>query len=318
MVCVLFAHTNVNHYFLHLAYSPWFLSMFFLISGYLFKVRNFRDDVIRLLKSLIFPYFMLNFILFFLGVDNWHAFLQKDFPFLVGKIKSIAMGEQLWFVACLIVVQLLFLLLNYLVLKSIKSKIFACGIFFLSIFITNKGFSSIWPFYAHISIFSMAFFSMGDLLKRIDIAKYSLVINQFKFLKKILFLVVLPLFYFLLCLFFDSFFDIEFHYMQNTYNNVPIYLILSFVGMLVVFILSNMLKSNILRLLGANSLICFAFNSKAYAVANLVVAPLNINCSYITAFLLVLIEVAILLCISFFVNRFCPFIIGKKWCSRTA
>lgn len=117
--CVLLAHNTTQLEIISL-YNPYFLMLFFFISGYLFKVKTTKELIKGLLNGLVLPYFILNLILFFIGFDILHAFLDNNYAYISNRLLDILTGKELWFVSCLIIVRVYFILL-YLI-----SKYFGC------------------------------------------------------------------------------------------------------------------------------------------------------------------------------------------------
>ena len=139
MFCVLLAHSNVDHPILHTLYTPWFLTLFFFISGYLFSIRSLKEDVLKIVKHLLVPYFLLSFLLFLIGMDNWVALFKCDMEYLYNKVSYVLIGKNLWFIPCLIVVQLYVSIMSHTIMRSLKMKLLVCIIMFGSVYlIKNK------------------------------------------------------------------------------------------------------------------------------------------------------------------------------------
>lgn len=94
-----------------------FLTMFFL-SGYLYRCRTFKEDIFKLTRTLIIPYFLLCFLILFIGKDNWESVLNGNFELVAHRTLRILYGYDLWFVSCLIAVQLYYILLYHVYMKT--------------------------------------------------------------------------------------------------------------------------------------------------------------------------------------------------------
>lgn len=303
--CVLLAHCNISHPFLYKIYTPWFLTTFFFISGFLYKNETFKKDVKRILHNLIVPYFILCGILFFIGIDNWKALFAGNFMFLYEKIKNIFMGYQMWFIPCLIIVQLYITICYHIFMKKIAYKIVMVVLFLLSVFLINK--SDIKPWYSDIALFSSAFFLLGNIMKMYGLSEW---FSNFR--NKKMYSVLVLILYLVISLFFQGIFNMEFHFAYNFYANPILFIILSCSGIFAICFFFQNFHVNILSFLGKNSLVFFAFNGKAYAiVAIFAPAILKFGC-HMNSLLFCTFECAVLLILSFLVNKYFPFIIGKS------
>lgn len=120
--CVLLAHCKLEHTYLQMIYTPFFLALFFFLSGYLFNChKDIKTDILKLVRNLIIPYFLLCFLLVFIGLDNWKALLNGNYDIISNRILRIVYGYDLWFVSCIIMVQLYFILLHHIYMKNLKS-----------------------------------------------------------------------------------------------------------------------------------------------------------------------------------------------------
>jgi len=109
MICVFVWHIGL---FRENANFPWYIffeyfliPVFFFISGYLFKDRvDNRCDFSRIIKRLLIPYFVLGFVI---GIKPTAI---QDGGILNGMLlsaKHVVQGRELWFIACLVIVELL-------------------------------------------------------------------------------------------------------------------------------------------------------------------------------------------------------------------
>ena len=54
--CVLLAHCKLEHTYLQMIYTPFFLALFFFLSGYLFNChKDIKTDILKLVRNLIIP-----------------------------------------------------------------------------------------------------------------------------------------------------------------------------------------------------------------------------------------------------------------------
>ena len=85
--CVILAHCKLEHTYLQMIYTPFFLALFFFLSGYLFNChKDIKTDILKLVRNLIIPYFLLCFLLVFIGLDNWKALLNGNYDIISNRI----------------------------------------------------------------------------------------------------------------------------------------------------------------------------------------------------------------------------------------
>lgn len=86
-MCVIISRSGIEHHWLCTLYAP-FLTTFFFISGLLYRNTTLKDDILKILKHLLIPYFLLNLLIIFIGIDNRKALFHEDYSFLYGKLKD--------------------------------------------------------------------------------------------------------------------------------------------------------------------------------------------------------------------------------------
>lgn len=58
--CVLLAHCKLHHPYIQMVYTPFFLTMFFFLSGYLYRCRTFKEDI-QIDKNIDYSIFSIMF-----------------------------------------------------------------------------------------------------------------------------------------------------------------------------------------------------------------------------------------------------------------
>lgn len=135
-LCVILSHTDGTPELYHVLDSFMLIPGFFIVSGYVCKIDRAHIGKFfgnRVLKLFIL-YVIWTFIPPFLTLDNWRIIIGEP-SFILQILKncaiSIGKGSSLWFVACLIVVMLLFSILylvsrNNLIVMGIMSLVIFC------------------------------------------------------------------------------------------------------------------------------------------------------------------------------------------------
>lgn len=305
--CVLLAHSGIEHHYLYTLYTPFFLTTFFFISGLLYKNTTLKDDILKIVKHLLIPYFLLNLLIIFIGIDNWKALFHGDYSFLYGKLKDTFLGYNMWFIPCIIMVQLYVTLLYHIYMKTLVLK--ACTAFCLmfTVYLIKNDDNSFMYWYMDIALFSSFFFLLGNIVK--SIFGYSEWLPNFKF-KKILSVSILIIYFCFSFLLQDSI-NMEFHYAYNYYEKPLLFILLSILGIVSICIFFQSVNIKFFNILGRNSLTFFAFNGKAKSLALLLLPKFFYFESYTIVLLLCLIESFILIFVSTLINKYCPWLIGK-------
>lgn len=313
MFCVLLAHSNVNHYYLHMFYSPWFLVLFFFISGYLYNPTSLKSDIKKLFRSLVVPYFLLSFLLFLIGLDNWKAILGGNWNFLALKIQDIILGRHLWFIPCIIMVQFYYIVLYHLFMKTIISKIIIAIILFSSVYFIRNVHYYVAPYCFDIAIFACSYFIVGGLIKQCSYFDFFLYLERkLACVRSMLYVLISICGYFCLVLFLNTHFNMEFHFAYNYYESPFCFLLLSLIGMGVINFVAINYSSWFLQNLGKNSLLVFAFNGKAYAIFNYLYDSFGMSINtYLYCILLSVSEGLFLIIIAFVINKYAPCLTGR-------
>lgn len=305
--CVLLAHCKLEHTYLQMIYTPFFWALFFFLSGYLFNChKDIKTDILKLVRNLIIPYFLLCFLLVFIGLDNWKALLNGNYDIISNRILRIVYGYDLWFVSCIIMVQLYFILLHHIYMKNLKSKIATAIILLPSVYLIRNTVSYTCPYYCDIALFALAYFIVGNITKEFTDGKAIQISRKTGISLLILYICV----DFALQL--NT--NMEFHFAYNYYNAPLLFIILSFIGIIAICAISYLYPCSFFEKQGKNSLAFFAFNGKALAITMLLFRHFDFlnGSQWIYPILLCTVQSFILLGISSLINKYAPFLVGKK------
>jgi hypothetical protein len=108
--------------------------------------------------------------------------------------------------------------------------------------------------------------------------------------------------------------NMEFHFAYNYYNAPLLFIILSFIGIIAICAISYLYPCSFFEKQGKNSLAFFAFNGKALAITMLLFRHFDFlnGSQWIYPILLCTVQSFILLGISSLINKYAPFLVGKK------
>ena len=231
------------------------IPLFFFLSGYVFNGnKGFKDFIVSKIKRLLVPYFCLSvpMILFLCLYDNsdislWNKFCSESLRFLIQERHT-----TLWFIACLFILNLLY----YMLVKYINNKFL---ILFVVSFITIIGIllmrlnAKALPWSIDICLVVLPYMYIGNFFKEKDIfERYINGHNIILFISIILTFVIggfnyyisgrkVDLFYGRLCI-------------------EPLTYIAAFSGLIMIVIISGFFSSAIIKYIGKNSLIYFAWH----------------------------------------------------------
>ena len=109
MFTVMINHQPLAHDGLCVDY--FFLVGFFFCSGLTYRAgRSLKYRLVRVVDSLVIPYFLLSAVTFFLYLKNIRGLVGGDMSVVADRWHDVLMGHALWFIPCLISVEILYAL----------------------------------------------------------------------------------------------------------------------------------------------------------------------------------------------------------------
>lgn len=306
-IMVLLWHVPENPEIIKMLYAPFFMPLFFFISGYFHNINyDFRSFLTNKIFGLVVPFLIWTFINSFTYsngilnvygstfIDNLICILRQD----NGK------NDDLWFLCCLLVAQILL----YAILKANSKRylfisfILALSTLLAKIFFT---FSSYW----HLDVAAVMQFYMAlgfycknnNLMERILSNKY---------------FYILPFIYIALTYWDFTFYHFHYDVHVSKYNNPIIFFGLSILGILSCIIISNMFrKSSFINFFGQNSLIFYTFQINALYIYYRYVGGRILRHVTDDPCILFFIEIGFITSactmVSFIINRYLPIAAGK-------
>ena len=300
------------------------MPLFFFVSGYLvsFKDIAFKDFLQKKLKTLILPYFWFAVITFlfwyFAGRKYGDDALNPGDPvkFLLGIFLAIPSKEFLgfnipiWFLPCLFFTESLF----FMIRKHFANREFLLIIplFVIGLFI--KEITPIpLPWGLNISICALLFFYTGYLLRKQGFGEFH--INKLSYIKR----VAVSIMFLLLTILFSYLNEerVEFYLLE--FGNYVLFFSGAFSGIVFVVFLSSCISNNRLwTFYGRNTIIILGFHFLSFTFIKgiqffVLKIPLDIiNGSVIYNIIYALLSFVILAPVIIFINKYCPFLLGRK------
>lgn len=297
------------------------LPMFFFLSGYVFSIRkydSFKSFLQSKIRSLIIPLmsfsifiFVFDFIVRYLilGTMNLKNVLFEIPGFFI-QIRGTFLGGSLWFLPCLFVTEIIF----YFIIKITKNNkvkiLFSIAICAVVGSIYFKYINKLLPWSVDAALTAILFLGIGYLSKN----------TKKKFDKIVDIRIAILLLIINIC---STYFNykilgsnVDLYACRQ--GNVLLYYIESISGIYMCISIKRLIKSsNILISIGKNSLIYYCLHGSLFVVFRSIISNFTSieNCNFIKSLAIgitmIVLAVIIIWNISNFINKKCPFILGK-------
>lgn len=321
MIFVILGHTVIPNSILNFILS-FHMPLFFFLSGYTFKITkiNFKDFVIKKLKTLILPYAIFSIITYIFWVSIERRITMGSstkiniYKPLIGILYANNINEYmifdgvLWFIVCLFITEIIF----YVICNFFKSKkligivlvVFSVIGYLDSLFMHIR-----LPWSIDVAFTAVVFMGVGYL-----ISSYANKISSIKGSLRFIIIIV--------AIFTDAIFSKLNHsvYMyNNTYGNYLYFYIAAFAGIIMCVLISTIVqKSKILKYIGKNSFIILAIHPKVLKALQFIAFKLfkvnnvTINYSLLFGIIFTFASIVILIPIINIINCYFPLILGKS------
>lgn len=316
MIAVILNHVSGLEFFWRLTY-PFELAGFFFVAGYTFSLRDsFAKFLRRKSCTLLLPVLCFGFI------NACLSYYVKGGEFL-SRIRDLVFQrpgswDDLWFVACLYVSEIIFYFVVRMV-SVLKYRFILCVILSIGGYVFVQIHPIALPWHIENAFIFLPFVCVGHIIKI-----YSLKNSTFFCvdIQRILSFFMLSLSYVCIVLIFKNY-PIDVHLHQ--YGKFLVFMLSALIGVSVIFILSLLFESHhafiLLRFLcfiGANTLVYYAFQSKIISSLNVIGERMMILSlhPYLKGLTYCLVCCLILIVPSLIVNRFAPFLIGRPFQKR--
>ena len=302
----------------HLAWPEWYarflypfeLAGFFFVSGYMYNVKSsFQDFLVVKVRTLLVPvliFGLLNTILSYIYPGS--VFTER----LIGLIVQLpGRWDDLWFVACLFTMSLIF----YPIVKYAKSSV-SKSVIVAALAITSAlytyGDTPDLPWHLQNACVFLPFMLLGYMAKRTNVG--SKILEKLRTGRALLLILIcyLPL------IFICRNYPIDVHILN--YGNLHVFYLSALLGTSLILSVAMNLECRFgarglkwLQYIGKNTLVYYAFQSKVITIVIAALAALNISTSsYAANFLTALLVCVVLIIPVEFINRICPFLLGRQ------
>lgn len=314
MFCVMLHHSGYCPVVFEWLLAPFFLFLFFFISGFLFRESSFKDSIKRIINGLVIPYVFLGLLTYFTHRITLIEIYNGNYNVILQGVFSLISGSLLWFIPCLILVQFVYLLLNKLLLKKINIgfKFFVGCIMLGSIFLIRNDSRTYLYWNADTALYALGFFVFGHLVKLSNIDLSSLLKNKSFALLNLLIYSILTI------LINKDVGGLDINVHCNHYNYPLLCVLLSCLGTFsIIFLTVAFNIGKFFLLLGRNSLLVFAFHGRGFWITSKLFALTGITKIlgeniYIYSILYCFFTGVCMILLAFVVNKYVPWLVGRK------
>lgn len=281
--------------------DPVFLAGFFVLSGWLYKRKDFLTHLKGIFNTLLVPYFLYSIIISVWGCDKGiNGFFDLMLINFIG-------GDSLWFIPCLILIQLIFSI--YCVLdktdKYLWLLLLLCTIAFFVVSFINGSTHLSWN--ADTALYCTGYFGLGYLIR-----KWNITTNRNRAYGLIAAYIVL-------CIIAGAMGigggDVDLH--NNRFPSSVTFLILSLLGSFAFFNCAPyVITTAYFNQLGKYTLFAFPFHFYVFRAILKVLDKVGLMNFYQDYFSFCVIVVGlatglVLIAIGGFLTKYCPLLMGK-------
>lgn len=315
MILVMLSHMSISTQ-AGIIFKPFFLSIFFVVSGYTFNIKSsFKEFIINKTRTLFIPAFLLACIQIILSCILTFTEQEplKD-QIIELMLQNGGQGSKMWFVFALFVFSIFFYILTRYIENTNLFICFVTAGFLICLGYNYSGIGDGLFWYIHLAGIGCFYMAAGYLHRIYE--QYNLLNNKdILYISRIL-TVLCGIGYIL----FIGIHLWKWKEVQVSFRvfEAPIWLYLaeSILGTVAVYLLLRILPGmKIIGFIGRNTLIYFAFHGKVQRIAEVVFNKLNVD-GIIRIILILIIQFLVLAVVSIVVNKYFPFLAGKKYKQR--
>lgn len=288
---VILCHSKMATDWMKNIYEPIFLTGFFFLSGYLYKKRKIADQLRNIFNRLFIPTLIYSVLWGIIEILLTQSFNQG----INTAINTAIGGDYIWFIPCLMLVEIYYTLVNYLSNKYVNiALIFIALISFYIItkLHINRGFWS-WD----VASYAIGFFALGNIFKPHLLKRRKAITTIFIYL--------------ILCIILGSIHllkDIDMH--LNQFNSPLAFLITSILGCIAFTSIMQYLPINrYIAEFGTYTLLLFPFHS---LVLKLFIKILPQDIPFFSSGILLLMTIITCFFIGRYTYKYLPILAGKK------
>lgn len=320
ILLVLIGHISQNQYINSFIYG-FHMPLFFIISGYLYK--NKKNYIRNKIKAILTPYLFFSIISFIywyfiernLRGQNENINILNVFSNIFiarGGNDNYIFNVALWFLPCLLVTEIIFHTIIEKI-KDIRVVTIIMLLFSLLGYIYAQYDLIRLPLALDMVFVAIGFYFIGYLWRKKGEFCFK---DKMKISKNKKIIIIIIGFLFMIIF---SIFNIKIDINNLKYPIYPLIYIVSITGCIVIYLISNLIiKSNAIQYLGTNTLIIMCIHEP---IKRIVIELLHIitgisteilRTNFIYIIIITIILIIIIMPIIFIINKYLPFLIGRK------
>lgn len=304
MFFIILAHSGYVPVLIERFYNSFFLSGFFILSGYLFhnpeKPFSFPKKLKKIVTTLLIPYLLYWIISY--SVDS---ILKGDFFFFKELSIHILKGDKLWFMSVLIVSQIF--LASVLSTKYVHLSLPLFFVASLILWHFFKDYNLIW--FIQVSFIANVFLGIGYVFRLfnklfIDVVRSNIYFAPIAFL-------------WLCCFAIHNYYGFKITFNGNSFGNIFFFILYALTGSLLIYKISYKIIGisyihSFFVFIGVNSLLFYFFQNQVLRILKKIFFTITVEKSYILPFVIAFLVIAILFYPIRLVNRYFPILTGKS------
>ena len=305
---VIYSHLEYKDDLIMRYFSPMFLTMFFFVSGYLFKENcSFSKVFEQRTRTLLLPFIVLGLIMIALTkiiTFNEQVATRNQ---ILGLLLQNGHNQILWFIAALYIYSIIFYWIERFLKSEKKLLAFCFALYLINVLYAYWLQGPAVPWHISGAGYACFYMALGKFYRHNEV-KIDLGFN-----KKILVLVAV-LYFATITL---TGFTCSFYGSKYAFDA----LILTIMSLILGVAISKhyFQKSNFLLFVGANTLFYFAFHGKIYSLLQTLIdkflimlsVPHSLLLNDVLGIIVTFLDALILIIPSLIVNKYFPFILGK-------
>lgn len=309
MIAIIQCHIYTNSFYSNLLYV-WELTGFFIVAGYTFKIdKSFKSFFKKKFCALVIPVFSFGIINLILASIFKHISIIKRLRGIIFQIPGN--DDDMWFVACLFVMELLYYFISKICAKEFIKSLFCFCFLICGLYIKEKYGRPV-PWHLINAFLLILYIHIGFYLKKYRmVEKYENLNGNYRLWLNISLVALFITISFGLN---NSFLDIH----LLNYGSIWKFYLVSFVGSMAIILSAiNIQRYNTdivkaIKYIGKNSLAFYGLQSKAITTCLSLVAFFNLlrYISYVSPFVCV-ITLVLLTPFVYIISHYFPFILGK-------
>ena len=266
MFIVVYHHTSLVPKAIAVLYHPFFMSFFFIVSGYFYKYRDTKTYFKGKSYSLLLPYViwrsvysLIELALSIIKKEVTRGALikwLKDYAYGILALKSPSMSGPTWFFICLFVVSTIY----YIIDKYSKNyRIKTASVFLIALvgILLNEFTSVLYPFKLVNAMIELPIFFIGNALKRYEFMEKKIQ-NGWRLYSIVIIYLLLSVLHYNIC-------GTTVSVTNNQYHIYPLFYVNAILGSIIIVSLGSYINRVSLHLEKENKIVKLIENSSIYS-----------------------------------------------------